>query len=121
MLLLDTNIVGYFFRRDTRAARYERHLTGLVLLISFATQAELYQGLFLRAFTPENRASLLRHIDKHAVAPWDDQMAWVWAELTADSRRRGIGMTTIDAWIAATALRHGIPLVTQNRNPFAGP
>ena len=118
MLLLDTNIVGYFFRRDTRAALYERHLVGHPLGISFATLAELYQWLKLRPFTVANRDALLRHIAKHTVIPWDDQMAWVWAELTAECRRQGIGMTTHDAWIAATALRHDLPLVTHNRKHF---
>lgn len=55
MLLLDTNIVGYFFRRDSRAALYERHLVEQPPGISFATLAELYQWLTLRSFTAANR------------------------------------------------------------------
>ena len=117
-MLLDTNIVGYFFRRDSRARLYVRHLVGQQRFISFTTQAELYQWLFLRPFTVANRERLLAHIKRHVVLPHDERMAWCWAELTAHCRKQGIGISTSDAWIAATALRHDLPLITHNRKHF---
>ncbi len=59
-MLLDTNIVSYFFRHDTRAARYERHLVGQPRYIALVTVAELYQWLFLRPFSEANRQRLIR-------------------------------------------------------------
>ena len=117
-MVLDTNIVGYFFRGDTRAKRYERHLVGQMRCISFATQAELYQWTFLRSFSEQNRSRLLAYVRQHVVLPVDDQLIWKWAELTAHCRKLGLGMSDADAWIAATALRHAFPLVTHNRRHF---
>jgi hypothetical protein len=42
-MLLDTNIVSYFYRRDTRAALYEQYLIGQPRYIAFATLGELYK------------------------------------------------------------------------------
>ncbi len=119
-MLLDTNIVSYFFRNDSRAQLYERQLMGRSRYISFATQAELFQWLFLRPFSEQNRERLLAHIRAHVVLPYDHELAWTWAEMTAYCKKKGIGLSDADAdaWIAATALRHGLPLVTHNRRHF---
>ncbi len=117
-MLLDTNIVGYFFRADSRAKAYERHLIGQTRYIAFVTLGELYQWLFLRPFSEVNRQRLLSYIAQHVVAPYDDQLVWTWAELSAGCRKRGQTMSAEDCWIAATALRHAMPLVTHNRKHF---
>ena len=117
-MLLDTNIVAYFFRGDSRARAYERHLAAKTRYIAFVTQGELYQWLFLRPFSEANRQRLLNYIAQHVVVPYDDRLVWAWAELTAERRKTGRPMSLQDAWIAATALRHGMPLVTHNREHF---
>ena len=66
VLVLDTNIVSYLMRGDTRAELYRRHFEGMTLAVSFMT----------------------------------------------------LGVD--DAWIAATAVAHGCPLVTHNPNDFTG-
>lgn len=117
-MLLDTNIVGYFFRNDSRAKSYERHLTGQTRYIAFVTLGELYQWLFLRPFSEANKRRLLEHIAQHVVLPFDDRLVWTWAELTCNCRKTGRTMSAEDSWIAATALRHKIPLVTHNKKHF---
>jgi predicted nucleic acid-binding protein len=42
-VLLDTNIVSYLLKSDTRAALYQKHLDQKLLCISHATMAELYR------------------------------------------------------------------------------
>lgn len=42
--LLDTNIVSYMVKRHTLLARYQPHITGYDLGISFQTRAELTHG-----------------------------------------------------------------------------
>jgi predicted nucleic acid-binding protein len=117
-MLLAINIVGYFFRRDSRARLHERHLTGRTLYIAFATLGELSHWLFLRPFCETKRHRLLAHISPHVVVPYDDRPVWVWADLTAKIRQAGRFMSVEDSWIAATALRHGMPFVTHNRMHF---
>jgi predicted nucleic acid-binding protein len=41
-----------------------------------------------------------------------------WAQLLADLRARGRAMPIKDSLIAATALTHGLPVVTLNRRDF---
>jgi tRNA(fMet)-specific endonuclease VapC len=119
-MLLDTNIVGYFFRRDTRAIPYEHHLIGHKLFIAFVTLAELYQWLYLRPFSELNRTRLIEHIREYTVLSYDDQLAWTWAELSASLRQSGRSISSEDSWIAATAIRFNLPLVTHNRRHFEG-
>lgn len=45
-------------------------------------------------------------------------MCWQYGELYRYLRRRGSLIGTNDLWIAATALVHGMPLVTRNVEHF---
>lgn len=116
-MVVDTNIVSYFLRRDTRAAAYEPHLRDQTLFISFMTVAELYKWPFVRNWGTAKTTELMQHLRNYVVLPYDDALAWTWAEL--------VGKTCVaqpmsfpDSWIAATALRHAMPLVTHNPKHF---
>jgi predicted nucleic acid-binding protein len=117
-MLLDTNIVSYFFRRDSRATLYERHLVGKTRYISFITLGELYRWLFVRSFSQVNKRRLLAHIAEHVIVPYDDELVWKRAELSATCRASGHAISMEDAWIAATALRNRLPSVIHNPRHF---
>lgn len=51
--------------------------------------------------------------------PWDAPTGLRWAKLLADLRRRGEAMPVKDSMIAATALRHGLKMVTRNTRDFS--
>lgn len=51
--------------------------------------------------------------------PWDAETGLRWAELLARLRARGRPMPIKDSLIAATALQHGLTVVTHNRANFA--
>jgi predicted nucleic acid-binding protein len=74
MLLLDTNIVSFQFRRDTRAALFQGALAAQVQAISFVTLAELYKWPIERNFSPERRAALETLLRSYVVLPFDDAL-----------------------------------------------
>lgn len=47
-VLLDTNIVSYLFKHDSRSALYAPHLLNRELAVSMMTIAELFQWAALR-------------------------------------------------------------------------
>lgn len=49
---------------------------------------------------------------------WDAATGLRWAQLLAELRARGRAMPIKDSLIAATALVHGVAVVTRNRNDF---
>ena len=50
--------------------------------------------------------------------PWDAAAGYRWAELLAHLRASGQSMPIKDSLIAATALVHGLTVVTRNRRDF---
>ena len=116
-MLVDTDIVSFFYKQDTRAKAYEQHLTLQTLFVSFVTMAELYRWPFERNWGERKKQDLMRYLRNYAVVPYDDALAWTWAELVGKTcRNRPIFFH--DSWIAATAMRHNQALVTHNRKHF---
>lgn len=52
--------------------------------------------------------------------PVDRETASIWGQLMAEAKRAGRGLPVMDGWIAASAVRHGLTLVTRNTRDFAG-
>jgi len=120
MLLIDTNIVSFLFKSDSRADLYAPWLRDQDLAVSFVTAAELYKWPLERGWGAERVAALDRFVRSFAVLPYDDALARTWARLMADAKRRGGVPNFADAWIGATGLRYGLVLVTHNPKHFAG-
>lgn len=118
MLLLDTNIISFQFRSDTRASLYHEQISGQNQAIAFVTLAEIYKWPLERNFSSGRRAALERHVRPYLVLPFDDALARRWAEMSVQLKRAGRGISDADGWIAATALRHDVALVTHNPSHF---
>ena len=52
------------------------------------------------------------------ILPVDAETARVWGELTAAARTRGKTVSVSDGLIAATAIRHGLHVMTRNVSDF---
>ncbi len=118
-MLLDTNIVSYFHKGDSRAKAYEPHLHDQTLFVSFLTVAELYRWPIERGWGEQKKQGLVQYLKNFTVLPYDEALAWTWAELVGKTCK-GRPMSHQDSWIAATALRHAMPIVTHNRKHFEG-
>ncbi|MFL6213094.1 MAG: type II toxin-antitoxin system VapC family toxin [Blastocatellia bacterium] len=118
--VVDTDVVSYLFKGDTRGALYRPHIAGKLLLVSFMTLAELRQWALLKNWGERRRQELERFLEAYAIIHSDDKLCTMWAEVTRSAIRNGYPIDTADAWMAATALLHGIPLVTHNRNHYVG-
>lgn len=120
-VVVDTDVLSYQFKGDTRAPLYDRHLAGKLWVISFMTLAELRWWTLSRRWGKARKAKLAEHLRQRVQICWaDSDLCDRWAEATWSADRKGRPIRTADAWIAATALMLGVPLVTNNPADFAG-
>lgn len=118
-VLVDTDVVSYLFKKDTRAARYAEILEGQQRLISFMTVAELYQWAALHQWGLSRIKRMEAHLEaSYAVLPFDVNVCRYWGDVRAECQRAGRRISAQDAWIAATALAFSVPLLTNNRDDF---
>ena len=108
------------FRRDTRAGDYQAYLTGTVPLISFMTVAELDRWVLQRNWSNSRREHLATFLDRFTIVLVDRSLCRVWARVSDQARRKERPIQAADAWIAATAVALGVPLITNNRDDFLG-
>lgn len=116
MIVLDTSIVSYIFKRDTRARYYEEHTRGNDLAISFQTLEEILFGVRISGWGQRRINELLRHLERYEVVWPNDEMVELSAILRGERRALGRAMETADAWIAATALTLDCPLASHDRD-----
>ena len=101
---------------------YEKHVVGKLRAISFVTVGELLSGAQLRGWGARNIAKLENAIKHVVIVPYDLDVCRAYARLiglkTTDGTVREIAAN--DRWIAACAIRHDVPLITNNRRHFEG-
>jgi toxin FitB len=123
MFLLDTDVLSALRRpeRDPNVQAWVRHQRSADLYISVITIGEIERGIARQrtsnlGFADALAAWLDRVVALYAdrVLPFDLPTARRWGVLSA-----GLGNTTPDLMIAATALERGLTVVTGNFSHFA--
>jgi len=117
-VVLDTNIVSYLFKRDSRATLYAPHLLDRELAIAMMTVAELFQWASLRNWGKSRVQRLEQHIERYTILPVDIDLCRQWAEVRATRSKAGLPISPQDGWIAATALRYKLALVTHHPDDY---
>ena len=117
-ILVDTNIVSYIMRGRAEAKVYAPHLQGKLSAISFMTVGEMYYGAEKARWGENKRLRLEMVLRNFVVIPYDHEIAKCYGRVVAEREREGLPISCADAWIAACAIRHAVPLVTHNAKDF---
>lgn len=119
-LILDTNIVSYLMKGGPLAEAYAPRIEGKLLAIAFITVGEMYFGAENANWGAKKRQHLETTLRNFIVIPYDHEIARCYGRLVAERKRGGRPIAPNDAWIAACAARHSVPLVTHNVKDFEG-
>ena len=128
--LVDTNVLSEFSHRGEPNPQVKRWLKAAApgsLYVSILTLAELRRGIEL--LPPGKRRNqleqwleteLLQSFDDANVLPVTKAIGDRWAALSARAQEKGVQTAVLDGLIAATALEHGLIVVTRNVKDFVG-
>jgi tRNA(fMet)-specific endonuclease VapC len=111
-VVVDTDVLSFVFKRDTRAGLYLADLEGRPAMISFMTEAELERWALQAGWAPQRQTGLREFLRRFVIVPSSAMLSRTWAQVMIESRAAGRRMETADAWIAATALLYQAELVT---------
>lgn len=126
--LLDTNIPSELVKTqpEPRLVEWLDAQEDESLFLSVVTLGEIRKGLTILPDGKRRRFLEGWYIDE--LLPWFDgrilpvsaTVAERWGELDGIRQLQGIPLNTADGMIGATALEHGLILVTRNINDFVG-
>jgi tRNA(fMet)-specific endonuclease VapC len=126
LAVVDTGIVSALLVGTQRAreaeilSRYDVHLRGKSLILSFASVAELRFGALSGNWGSTRRKRMEDWFSEVAtiVMP-DNDLVTICARLRDKCRHQGHALNQkihdSDRWIASTAIRHGIPLISDDK------
>jgi len=118
--VIDTDVWSYLYKGRSEAKLYQPHILGNTLVISFQTQAELLRWAIAANWGQQRREHLRSRLQEYEIEHSSSTLSLRWAEAMDSARRNGRPISAADAWIAATALHLGVPLITHNRTHFVG-
>jgi tRNA(fMet)-specific endonuclease VapC len=123
LAVVDTDVLSFFQKTDRikyaeLAGRYQKHVQGRVIVISFMSAAELQRRSSERNWGLRRREELDEFLTVNLVRYPDLETCRIWAKIMDDGQRAGRSIDSKDAWVAASALRDGLPLISHNRKHF---
>lgn len=76
--------------------------------------AELYYGAYKAGWGVNSITRLDNAIKLYVILPYDYLVCETWAKVRRQREVKGLSMSHSDIWVAACALRHDCPLLTNN-------
>ncbi len=123
MFLLDTSVLSELAKPHPDLA-VSRRIHGTEPDRLFASELSRYEiryGAMLRPRSEELWDTVMRKVLPLPIwLPIDDGISLATGELDAELRRRGTPLGLVETFLAATALRHQLVLVTREFRRFAG-
>jgi toxin FitB len=125
--LLDTNVLSEVRRPepDVGVMRWLHEVDEDRTFISVISMAEIRKGIRLMPKGRRREALALwlaRDLPERfsgRVLPIEERISLQWGDIVADCQKKGIGLSIMDAFLAATAMVHDLRLVTRNMRDFA--
>ncbi len=117
-LVIDTDVASYLFKNSPRATPFQTKLEGFRTALAFVSVAEMLKWTLKRHWGPRKIEQLESALRRYVVIPYDRDTAWEWARVTAACQDAGRPIAASDARVAAAALRHDVPLLTNNLKHF---
>ena len=117
VVLLDTTVASLLHpkkKNDALRLKYEPHLQGQILALSFQSVAELWSWAEENNWATRQRAGMENFLQKFLVIPYEMDLAKTWAQVNTHCKRIGRRLESGDAWIAATAVFYRIPLLSHD-------
>ena len=119
-VVVDTDVYrARLIPNSTLAHQYEPLLLGRVEFVSFQTVAEVRYGALLRGWGTARVRRMEAAIGRIEIVHSGPELIRVYSELRVDCQRAGHALSQrehdADRWIAATAIRLGVPLVSNDR------
>ncbi len=118
-VLLDTTVASLLHpkkKNNILRAKYEPDMKNKILALSFQSVAELWSWAEENNWGAKQRDGLTVFLQSFLIIPYDAELAKVWAKVETHCKRIGRRLESGDAWIAATAVRYKIPLLTHYRD-----
>lgn len=118
-IVIDTDVFGAdLVRRSALAERYEPIIVGRPAFISFQTAAELRYGALRRGWGDKRMRELEARISAAETVHTGPELILTYARLRTGCERIGHALAQrdhdADRWVAATALRLGVPLISND-------
>lgn len=86
--------------------------------MSFVTVGELLFGAYRKKWGPARLADLNQRLRSVVIVPYDFALCETYGELKTKLEQSGKIVGANDLWIATCAIRHSIPLISNNRADF---
>ena len=119
-VVVDTDVLSFWQKQDTRGTQYSNAIAGRLLVVSFQTVAELLRWAAEKDWGERRKGELEEYLKNFLIYSYSIELARQWADLMAVTSKTGRALKAGDAWIAATALLIEAPLATHNRRDFEG-
>lgn len=117
-VLVDTDVYSYLMNGKGYAVLYRPHVEGKLIAVSFVTVGELYFGAYRRGWKAERLADLKDRLRSVTIVPYDEMLCLTYARIKTEMQSKGDVIGANDLWIASSAVRHSIPLLSNNEKHF---
>lgn len=88
-VLVDTNVLSYLCKGDTRAELYRKHLSGRLCVISFVSVAEMYRWAEEKRWGQARRQQQEQYLRNYVTHGYNRELCRTWAQVMMEAQSKG--------------------------------